>query len=166
MQCWKKLNYRLSTLHLSLQQKKNFSWRSVASEYLMWSLAFDSAITSRLPIAKKWLQVWCSCITLRLGKTDHSLEWAPSHTWSLTVTLKDTKDAGYGGGEGCKLILRDELKFLSIQGTKLFQAPLPHWWGCVCVWPGSIFLLKWPVFRSTFLPFNTGIPMGSPFKGK
>lgn len=32
---------------------------------------------------------------------------------------------GIVGGEGCKLILRDELRFLSKHGTKFSQAPLP-----------------------------------------
>lgn len=52
---------------------------------------------------------------------------------------------GIVGGGGCKLILRDELKFPSKQGTKLSQAPLPSNKGAG--WPGSIFLLKQPVFR-------------------
>lgn len=52
---------------------------------------------------------------------------------------------GIVGGEGCKLILRDKLRFLSQQSTKLTQAPLPPDEGRG--WPGSIFLPKQPVFR-------------------
>lgn len=52
---------------------------------------------------------------------------------------------GILGGGGCKLILRDELKFLIKQGTKFSQAPLPSSEGGG--WPGSEFLLKRPVFR-------------------
>lgn len=69
------------------------------------------------------------------------------------------------GGEVCKLLLRDELKLLGKQGTKLSQASLPldeEGGG----WPGSIFVLKQPVLKRMFLLFDTGIPMGSPFKEK
>lgn len=66
--------------------------------------------------------VWSFCITLCLGETDHSLEWAPSHTWSLTVRLKDTKDAGYSGWRGMQ---NDFKAWANKVQSKTLQAPLP-----------------------------------------
>lgn len=62
------------------------------------------------------------CITLCLGETDHSLEWAPPHAWSLTVRLKDTKDAGFSGWRG----LQNDFKgCVNKVQSKALWAPLP-----------------------------------------
>lgn len=67
------------------------------------------------------LSVWPFCITLCLGETDHSdhsLEWAPPHSWSLAVMLKDTKAAGYSRWGGMQNDFKGWAKVPSKQGTK------------------------------------------------
>lgn len=73
------------------------------------------------------LSVRSFCITLRLGETDHTLEWAPCHTWSLTVRLKDIKDAGCSGWRGMQNYFKGWAKVpeQTWYKAKLHWAPLP-----------------------------------------
>lgn len=112
----------MSTLHISLQKMRNFSCLSVASESMIpLSLPFDSTVISRLIINKKWsstcpydlfalLHILGRQITLwnRLLLTLGHLLWG----WRTLRML------GIVGGEGCKTILKDDLKYPSKQGTK------------------------------------------------
>lgn len=126
IQCWKNLRQKLSTLHISLKQMRNFSWVSVASEYVipLWSLPLDSTVTSRFLIKMKWsstCQYDLFALPCVLGRQItqitlwNGLLLTPGHLLWCWRTLKLL---GIVGGEGCKMTLKDELKFPSKQGTK------------------------------------------------
>lgn len=68
------------------------------------------------------LSVSSFCITLCLGETDHSLQWASSHPLSLTVRLKDTKDAGFSGWRGMQ---NDFKGWANKAQSKALGVPLP-----------------------------------------
>lgn len=152
----------MSTLHISLQQMRNFSWMSVASEYMipLWPLPFDSTVTF-IFLTKKKCSSTCQynrfalpCVLGRQITPWNGLLLTPGH---LLWGWRTLKTLGLVGGEGGKMILKDELTRYK---AKLSGLHFP-WWG----WKVSC-ISQQTVFWWMFLSFHTGILMGSLFKGK